>query len=52
MPHSSCDSSTNNHNILEETDDRFVFPESALLPGQDNVITVVQVRYDALASLM
>lgn len=38
----SFGNSTNNHNILEETDDTFVFPEGALLPGQDNVITVVQ----------
>ena len=44
------DSSTNNHNILEETDDRFVFPEGALLPSQDNVITVVQVRFPIVAT--
>lgn len=49
ISHSSRGSSTNNHNILEETDDRFVFPEGALLPGQDNVITVVQVRFQTLA---
>ncbi len=38
----SIASSTNNRNILEETDDVFLFPEGAVLPG-DNVITVVQV---------
>ncbi|KAJ6612834.1 glycoside hydrolase family 35 protein [Mycena sp. CBHHK59/15] len=37
----SYGNSTNNFNIHEETDDQFVFPESALLPG-DNVITIVQ----------
>lgn len=39
----SC-SSTNNRNILEETDDKFTFPPGSLLPGRDNVITVVQVN--------
>ena len=38
------DSSSDGFNILEETDDKFIFPEGALLPGQDNVITIVQVR--------
>ncbi|PBK88407.1 glycoside hydrolase family 35 protein [Armillaria gallica] len=37
----SYGNSTNNRNILEETDDVFLFPEGAVLPG-DNVITVVQ----------
>ena len=30
--------------ILEETDDEFIFPDGSLTPGEDNVITVVQVR--------
>ncbi|KAJ7810575.1 galactose-binding domain-like protein [Mycena leptocephala] len=34
-------SSTNNRNILEETDDKFIFPPAALRAG-DNVITIVQ----------
>ncbi|KAL0951714.1 hypothetical protein HGRIS_008390 [Hohenbuehelia grisea] len=38
----SFGNSTNNRNILEETDDKFTFPPGALLPNQDNVITVVQ----------
>lgn len=29
-------------NFIEETDEKFVFPEGALLLGNDNVITVVQ----------
>lgn len=37
------DSSTNNNNIVGETDEVFYFPEDALVEGQDNVITVVQV---------
>ncbi|KAK0186885.1 glycoside hydrolase family 35 protein [Armillaria mellea] len=37
----SYGNSTNNRNILEETDDVFLFPAGAVLPG-DNVITVVQ----------
>ncbi|SJL18216.1 uncharacterized protein ARMOST_21794 [Armillaria ostoyae] len=37
----SIASSTNNRNILEETDDVFLFPEGAVSPG-DNIITVVQ----------
>ncbi|KAG6840788.1 hypothetical protein C0991_004328 [Blastosporella zonata] len=35
-------SSTNNRHILEETDDKFTFPAGALLPGKDNIITIVQ----------
>jgi hypothetical protein len=31
-------------NILEETDDEFIFPVGSLIPGADNVITIVQVR--------
>ncbi|KAG6827509.1 hypothetical protein H0H92_011481 [Tricholoma furcatifolium] len=38
----SFGNSSNNQNILEETDDKFTFPEGALLPGEDNVITIVQ----------
>ncbi|KAJ7627105.1 glycoside hydrolase family 35 protein [Roridomyces roridus] len=37
----SYGNSTNNMNIIEETDDKFMFPEGALRPG-DNVITIVQ----------
>ncbi|TFK52650.1 glycoside hydrolase family 35 protein [Heliocybe sulcata] len=40
----SYGNSTNNANILEETDDKFYFPSGSLLPNQDNVITIVQVR--------
>ena len=29
---------------FKETDDKFTFPEGALLPGKDNVITIVQVK--------
>jgi len=36
-------SSTNNLHILEETDDEFVFPAGSLIPGEDNVLTIVQV---------
>jgi len=36
-------SSTNNNNIIEETDDKFIIPKGALLPDQDNVITIIQV---------
>lgn len=35
-------SSTNNRNILEETDDKFTFPNGSVVAGQDNVITIVQ----------
>ncbi|KAH7885531.1 glycoside hydrolase family 35 protein [Phlebopus sp. FC_14] len=38
----SYGNSTNNRNILEETDDRFYFPPGSLLYGKDNVITVLQ----------
>ncbi|KAF8625954.1 hypothetical protein AX17_006679 [Amanita inopinata Kibby_2008] len=34
--------STNNRNIIYETDTKFNFPRGALKPGQDNVITIVQ----------
>ncbi|KAJ7160386.1 glycoside hydrolase family 35 protein [Mycena filopes] len=37
----SYGNSTNNMNIIEETDDKFLFPEGALKLG-DNVITIVQ----------
>ncbi|KAJ7058089.1 glycoside hydrolase family 35 protein [Mycena amicta] len=37
----SFGNSTNNRNILEETDDKFTFPAGALAAG-DNVITIVQ----------
>ncbi|KAJ7483608.1 glycoside hydrolase family 35 protein [Mycena latifolia] len=37
----SFGNSTNNRNILEETDDKFTFPAGALRSG-DNVITIVQ----------
>jgi len=37
-------SSTNNRNIVEETDDKFILPPEALRAGEDNVITVVQVE--------
>ncbi|KAJ7817707.1 glycoside hydrolase family 35 protein, partial [Mycena olivaceomarginata] len=37
----SFGNSTNNRNILEETDDKFAFPAGAVHPG-DNVITIVQ----------
>jgi hypothetical protein len=37
-------SSTNNRRILEETDDQFIFPTGSLIPGVDNVVTIIQVR--------
>lgn len=37
-------SSTNNRRIIEETDDKFEFPVGALRAGEDNVITIVQVK--------
>ncbi|KAJ7743740.1 glycoside hydrolase family 35 protein [Mycena maculata] len=37
----SFGNSTNNENILEETDDKFIFPAGAVRAG-DNVITIVQ----------
>ncbi|KAH8977974.1 glycoside hydrolase family 35 protein, partial [Lactarius hatsudake] len=39
----SFGNSTNNLHILEETDDEFIFPAGSLIPGADNVITIVQV---------
>lgn len=36
-------SSSNNQNILEETDDVFNFPAGSLKVGEDNIITIVQV---------
>ncbi|PPQ64156.1 hypothetical protein CVT24_008791 [Panaeolus cyanescens] len=38
----SFGNSTNNRNILEETDDKFTFPIGSLKNGADNVITIVQ----------
>ncbi|KAF8877086.1 beta-galactosidase, domain 2-domain-containing protein [Infundibulicybe gibba] len=38
----SFGNSTNNRNILEETDDKFTFPVGSLKAGKDNVITIVQ----------
>ncbi|OAX38873.1 glycoside hydrolase family 35 protein [Rhizopogon vinicolor AM-OR11-026] len=38
----SYGNSTNNRNILEETDDKFYFPPGSLLYGKDNVITILQ----------
>ncbi|KAF5334106.1 hypothetical protein D9758_016081 [Tetrapyrgos nigripes] len=38
----SFGNSSNNQNILEETDDKFIFPEGALIADGDNVITIVQ----------
>ncbi|KAF6747875.1 glycoside hydrolase family 35 protein [Ephemerocybe angulata] len=38
----SFGNSTNNRNIIQETDDKFTFPDGAIIPGKDNVITVVQ----------
>ncbi|KAF8074062.1 glycoside hydrolase family 35 protein [Lyophyllum atratum] len=38
----SFGNSTNNRHILEETDDKSTFPAGALIPGKDNVITIVQ----------
>ncbi|KAJ6517287.1 glycoside hydrolase family 35 protein [Mycena vitilis] len=37
----SYGNSTNNMNVIEETDDKFIFPDGALRLG-DNVITIVQ----------
>ena len=36
-------SSTNNRNILEETDEKFYFPPGSLRYDQDNIITILQV---------
>jgi hypothetical protein len=38
----SYGNSTNDRNILEETDDKFIFPLGSLLYGQENVITILQ----------
>ncbi|KNZ71656.1 putative beta-galactosidase C [Termitomyces sp. J132] len=38
----SFGNSTNNHNNVGETDEKFIFPEGALVVGRDNVITIVQ----------
>ncbi|KIJ17952.1 glycoside hydrolase family 35 protein [Paxillus involutus ATCC 200175] len=42
----SYGNSTNNRNILEETDDKFYFPPGSLLYDQDNVITILQASQD------
>lgn len=46
------DSSTNNKNIVDETDEVFYFPEDALLVGQDNVITIVLVSLSLFSYLL
>ncbi|RXW18167.1 hypothetical protein EST38_g7685 [Candolleomyces aberdarensis] len=38
----SFGNSTNNRNIIQETDDNFNFPSGAVRPNEDNVITIVQ----------
>ncbi|KAF9046172.1 glycoside hydrolase family 35 protein [Panaeolus papilionaceus] len=38
----SFGNSTNNRNIREETDDKFIFPTGVIKSGSDNVITIVQ----------
>ncbi|KAE9399468.1 glycoside hydrolase family 35 protein [Gymnopus androsaceus JB14] len=38
----SFGNSSNDANIIEETDEKFFFPEGSLRIGQDNVITIVQ----------
>jgi hypothetical protein len=38
----SFGNSSNNQRIIEETDQKFIFPAGALIAGKDNVITVVQ----------
>ncbi|RDB14620.1 putative beta-galactosidase A [Hypsizygus marmoreus] len=38
----SFGNSTNNRHILEETDDRFIFPAGSVVSGADNIITIVQ----------
>ncbi|KAJ3785437.1 glycoside hydrolase family 35 protein [Lentinula aff. detonsa] len=38
----SFGNSTNDANSIDETDQKFIFPEGTVLVGQDNVITVVQ----------
>lgn len=39
----AADSSSNNENIVGETDELYIFPEGSVVPGQDNVITILQV---------
>ncbi|EGN93829.1 glycoside hydrolase family 35 protein [Serpula lacrymans var. lacrymans S7.3] len=39
----SYGNSTNNANIVDETDEKFYFPSGSLNYGQDNVITILQV---------
>ncbi|KAG9025922.1 hypothetical protein FRB95_009626 [Tulasnella sp. JGI-2019a] len=34
--------STNNKNIVSETDEVYVFPEWSVVPGRDNVVTIIQ----------
>ncbi|KDQ12662.1 glycoside hydrolase family 35 protein [Botryobasidium botryosum FD-172 SS1] len=34
--------STNNFNIIEETDEVYVFPKGSVVAGRDNVITIIQ----------
>lgn len=41
-------SSSNNADLREETDEKFVFSEGSVKIGQDNVITIVQVFRDSL----
>lgn len=41
-------SSTNNENIVTEVDQTFPFPAGSVKPGQNNVITVIQVRIVSL----
>ncbi|KAI0263999.1 glycoside hydrolase family 35 protein [Gloeopeniophorella convolvens] len=38
----SFGNSSNNRHVLEETDDKFTFPSGSLVPGADNVITIIQ----------
>ena len=37
-------SSTNNRNVIEETDEVYDFPPDSLIRDGDNVLTIVQVR--------
>ncbi|KAJ3976779.1 glycoside hydrolase family 35 protein [Lentinula raphanica] len=37
-----CHSASASLNVLEETDDIFMLPREALLPGEDNVIIIIQ----------
>ncbi|KAL5524693.1 hypothetical protein ACEPAF_9838 [Sanghuangporus sanghuang] len=38
----SFGNSTDNSHVLEEVDEKFIFPEGSVLADQDNVITIVQ----------